>query len=123
MPNQLKLMASDANYPSNNGVRLGLNSEGNTSLYPIQQMYVNMLIGGTPGSSPSYQLEVQTVNGDWVKQKDFLLTSAGQVSGWVEGCAVRIAAANGSSPGTGANTPRYFLGVIPTQKASVRHSA
>lgn len=106
-------MASDTYYPSTSGVRIGLLSSLQT-IYPPRLADVDMLIGGTLGTgSPTLVLEVQTEGGDWIPATGLSLTATGQVSGRIEGNAVRINAALGSTPGTGANIPCYHLNVRP----------
>jgi hypothetical protein len=113
----LPLMATNTTYPTG-GVRMGLNSPKQTSVYPCSLLDIDLLVGGTPGTSPVYQVEVMTRNGNWVPAKGLLLTAAGQISGQAYGCAARLNANNGTTPGTGNNTPRYFLGVTSRHRTS-----
>lgn len=111
-------MASDANYPSNTGVQIPGASQ--LTGFQLQRVVAVMTIAGTIGSgSPSYKM--QTLNRDsqvsaWIDVPNTTLTAVGQVTAEVVGEAVRVVAANGTSPGTGANTPRFTLNCydIPT---------
>lgn len=120
---ELANMGSDANYPSNAGIRMGLASTVNTSLKPVLLQAVQLMVGGTPGTGADYQVQVETLNGNWVDCPDLVLSgngaaATGVVCGLVEGCSVRLNAVNGTSAGTGANTPRYHLGVTPLHRNS-----
>lgn len=111
-------MGSDTYFPHSNGIKLGLSSTIATSNKPPVLAEVDLLIGGTPGTGADYQVEVQNENGDWIEAKDLVLSgdgaaATGQVSTTVEGFAVRLNAVNGSGPGSGSSTPRYFLGTRP----------
>jgi hypothetical protein len=107
--NEFPNIAANGNYPSDDGIRLGLKSASNASLLPITLMHVDLIVAGTPGSGASYQVEVLERDGQWVPVDGLLLEAAGQVSGYAEGNSVRLVADNGSGAGTGANTPRYYL--------------
>lgn len=106
----LNKMTSDGNYPSNDGIRVGLQSVVSTAFRPTALIDIDLAIAGTiGGGSPSYQIQVLDRDGNWRNASGLSLTAAGVVSGTVEGCSVRLVAANGTSPGTGANAPRYHL--------------
>lgn len=108
------LMSSDANYPSDDG--LGMAGSSMLSGFNMVPHVVSMTVAGTPGSSPDYQLETLVRDADvasWVEVKDAVLTDAGQWIGVVVGEAVRINADNGTTPGTGDNTPRATLNAYP----------
>ncbi len=113
------LMATDTYYPSSAGRHLGLVSAAEalrTSSTFRQAILakIDLAVAGTVGSgSPSYQVEAQDTYGNWLAVKGLLLSAKGQVSGYAHGCAFRLNANNGTSPGTGANTPRYFMDVVP----------
>lgn len=108
--NEFENMASDTYYPSSTGIVLGGPNTTLATTYPICPMHINLAIAGTVGGgSPAYQIEIQDQNGVWGANPDLLLNAAGVVSGYAVGHAVRLNAANGSAPGTGANTPRYAL--------------
>lgn len=105
-------MASDGNYPSNEGIRVGQTSVVNPNFRSTHLARVSLSLVGTVGSgSPSYQVQVQSAAGDWVNVRNMVLTAPGSVSAPVQGHAFRLVAVNGSSPGTGANTPQYHLAV------------
>lgn len=104
------LMATNANYPADAGVQIPGASQ--LTGFQLQRHIVAMSIGGTPGTSPSYK--IQTLNRDidvsaWIDVPNTTLTSTGQIVAEVVGEAVRVVANNGTSPGTGANTPYYTL--------------
>lgn len=112
MSNSFPDMASDANYPSDNGV----------SVSPLPDtpclMEYDLLVGGTLGSGASYTAQVKDPNGSWVNLPN-PLTAIGATSGKAYGSAMRVAAVNGSGAGTDEDTPKYLLTVrklpqIPT---------
>lgn len=111
----LAQMASDANYPSNTGITVSQSSTLFSSFANPVFCDVDLLVAGTPGTgSPSYQVQVQlTAGGSWFNLPQAVLTGAGHVHTRAFGVAFRLAAANGTTPGTGANTPRFHLGVRP----------
>lgn len=117
----LNKMSSDGYYPSSVGRHLGLVSAAeavrtNATFRQAILAKIDLAIAGTIGSgSPSYQVEAQDTYGNWAPAKGLVLTATGQVSGYAHGCAFRLNAANGTSPGTGANTPRYFLDIVPVR--------
>lgn len=87
-------------------------------------MTVDLIVAGNPGTSPTFQLEVLEPQGTWVSNGS-ALTAAGQVSTTAYGTAVRLNSTLGSSPGTGATAPYYFLNVnsspssIPTKESAL----
>lgn len=107
--NEFDNIASNGNYPSDDGIHLGLKSDIDTDLTPINLYHLDLIIAGTPGSGASYQVQAKERGGQWVDVKGMVLSAAGQVSGFAEGVAFRVVADNGSGAGTGANTPRYYL--------------
>ena len=108
---KLNQMAADGSYPSSAGISVGMKSLNGT-LVEDSFMRVSMMIGGTiGGGSPGYTVMVLDPNNNWTPAPKLTLSAAGQVSGIVYGKAVRLDALNGTSPGTGNNTPRYRLDV------------
>ena len=107
------LMSSDANYPSDAGLPLN-----GTVLLGTEQHrggLVAVTIGKTPGTGATYQVQ-ERVGGTWLNHRDGLISGdgAGATGHRVVRCigdAVRIAAANGTSPGTSTDTPDYVLNV------------
>lgn len=109
--NTFNTVTSSGNYPNATGIRLGLQSRTfSSTFYPVKLMAVNLMLAGTWGSSPSAKIQVMDRLGTWVDTA-ITMTAVGQKSGIVEGCAVRAVLDPGTSPGTGANAPRYNLGV------------
>lgn len=112
-------MSSDANYPSNSGIPLdGVQLLGKFS-YP--RRLVAMTVEGTPGTSATYKAQAllrddDNSSGTWVDIKSASFTGNGAAATGnlvfeAIGEAVRINAVNGTSPGTGANVPKYSLNV------------
>lgn len=115
------LMATDANYPSNAGLQIPGASQ--LTGFQLQRTIAVMTIAGTLGSgSPAHKM--QTLNRDndvsaWIDVPNTTLNAVGQVVAEVVGEAVRVVAANGTSPGTGANTPRFTLNCYTVPRANV----
>ncbi len=103
------VMASNGNYPDNNGVSVGQTSTIQTGFKTLQLHRVSILINGSPDSNALYKVQVLTVLGNWVDSTIQVSGGPGYANGTVEGVAVRLAAANGTSPGTGNNTPGYEM--------------
>lgn len=118
------LMSSDANYPSNSGLQLS--GASFLSGFDLQPYVVSMTISKTPGSSASYKAQTLIEDSDastWVDVPNSTISgngsaATGQKSFVVVGSAVRIVAVNGTSPGTGANTPQYSLNAYPLTGAN-----
>lgn len=108
--NEFTNVTGVANYPNDTGVRFGLQSQTQANFYPVRLMNVNLMTAGTWGSGAAATVQVQDRLGSWVPTS-IAVSGAGQESGIVEGCSVRVAADPGSGPGTGANAPRLFLGI------------
>lgn len=108
-------MATDTTYPSATGIPCGGSAIGSSFQYP--RVTASLTITKTPGGSPTYDLQAEV--GDdtdssatrWVTVAT--LTGTGHTSVTVCAKSIRLNAANGSSPGTGNNTPRYNLNVCP----------
>lgn len=109
----LAQMASDGNYPSATGTSLSMSSVRDANFANQVFAMIDLIIAGTPGTgSPSYQVQVkETSTDDWVNCPNLLLNGAGSVSARSLGVAWRLVAANGTTPGTGANTPRYLMNI------------
>ncbi len=119
------LMGSSAQYPSATGVRLGLTSTKDANHKTLNLYKYNLAIKGTPGTAAEYDVQVMTFNGDWIDIPDSRLSgngaaATGSVSGFALGYGVRLDATNGTSPGSGANTPNYELEVEAQRVIPVR---
>lgn len=112
--NEFTNVTANANYPNNNGIRFGLASQTQSGFFPVKLLSVNLMLAGTYGTSPSATVQVMDRNGNWINTP-LTLSAVGQVAGTVEGCSVRAAINPGTSPGTGANAPRFHLGVDELQ--------
>jgi len=102
-------MATNTTYPTASGISVGFKS-ANTSMVENCLMKWSLVVGGTPGTSPSYTIQVLNPLGNWVNTGT-ALSATGQSNGIAFGSAVRLNASNGTSPGTGNNTPKYRLDV------------
>ncbi len=109
-------MATDANYPSDNG-----SSVSNMSGIPCLMDW-SFVVAGVPGSGASYQPQVKTERGNWVNVGT-ALTAAGVTSGKAWGTAMRLVAANGSGAGTAGNIPCYYLDLVRRRQIPTKHSA
>lgn len=111
-------MATDANYPSSNGLQLetfhsvvGGNTPGD--------VFATLTIDKTPGTGATYQIQelISDVNGSqWVNTRNGSISgngaaATGQITVRVGGQAVRVNAVNGTTPGTAGNTPVYYLDI------------
>ena len=125
MVTSLLEMGSNGHYPDSNGIRFGLVSQ-NFTVYPIHLIEFELLVGGDPDESDcDYGIEVLDQYGNWLDCPDAHITQkdGGSISGVVEGCAIRLNADNGSSPGTGTDTPRYHLNARKLNLVSIGHLA
>lgn len=114
-------ISADGNYPSDAGIQLdGVNSLG---FYQMSRFRAAYGITDTPGTGASYKLQVLArdddyPNGNWVDVANSTLSgdgaaANGQITVDVIGEAVRLAAANGTAPGT----VQGFLNVFPLEQA------
>ena len=113
-------MSTDGNYPSANGVSLAHSSSLLGAYQTGGASFVTYGVSGTLGGGASYKLQTQindTYGSQWVDVANSTLSATGQLTAVVTGEAVRVVAANGTSPGTGNNTPTYFL-----ESASVKEN-
>ncbi len=116
-------MATDANYPSDDGLQLdGVSMLGN---FQMKRHLVAMSIGGVPGTTASYKLVTKMRDDDidsWVDVANSTLSgngaaATGTVVVPVIGEAVRIVAVNGTSPGEDDEIPVFTLEVFPEYQA------
>lgn len=116
-------MSSNGNYPSNAGIQVdGVPLLGGFSAEP----HIAVLsISGVPGTGASYIPTTLIEDADgaqWGAIKGASLSgngaaATGQIVFPFTGQAIRLEATNGSSPGTGNNTPAYVLEVFPRHEA------
>jgi hypothetical protein len=116
-------MTTDGNYPSNTGLPIDGAIVCKTFQYPRRR--VALTIDGTPGTGASYKLQTlyrdtNNASGTWVDVNGASLSgngaaATGSLVATVVGEAVRLVAANGTTPGTGNNVPKYDLQVYMLQ--------
>lgn len=112
-------MSTDANYPDNNGLQLETLHSISGGASPGEP-YGVLTIGGVPGTGASYKLQElvsDAIGTQWVDTKSASFSgngaaATGQLTARLTGQAVRLVAANGTTPGTGGNTPNYSLEVM-----------
>lgn len=122
------IMATDTTYPLSSAVQVealhGILGADNPS-----DAYAVMNISKTPGTGASYKLQQLIRDGvstQWVDVKNAAFSgngaaATGQVVARISGQAVRILAVNGTTPGTGANTPAFRLSVHYDKGHQVRN--
>lgn len=121
----LSQMATDTNYPSATGLTLSMSSSLDSTFANPVFMQADLFIGGTPGTTASYQVQIQRLKGGaWLNATNLLLSgngsaATGHASARIRATAVRLVAVNGTTPGTGVNTPKYHLGL---REITARHS-
>ena len=114
------LMESDTTFPSSSGIPM----DGANMLpgYSQRPFIVAGSIGGTPGTGATYDFEVLIEDEDGATWKNLFTLSGngaaatGQKTIQTAGKAVRCNADNGTTPGTGANTPYYVLNTYPVSQ-------
>lgn len=106
--NKLPLISGVGSYPGVDGIRLGLKSLQQPNLYPVRPIRFSAGLFGVLGTSPNLSVLVQLADASWVPTR-YSLTTEGVICGTVFGCAIRLDIDPGTTPGTGASQPRYFL--------------
>lgn len=111
-------MSANGNYPSDSGLAVGPGVQylaGRGSRTAL----ASLTITKTPGSGATYKLQQLMKDSDqdsWVDIGTATITgngaaATGHFTVRFTGVAIRLVAVNGTSPGTGSNTPFYVLRV------------
>lgn len=113
------LMATNDNYPSASGIPC--NGAAMLGGFTMARHLAAFSVAGVPGTTASYKLQVLMDDDDitsWVDVKNSTFSGNGAAATGhkvipIVGQAVRVVADNGTTPGTGSNTPKYTLNVYP----------
>lgn len=112
-------MSSNANYPSNSGIKADGAFVVGQPHFPRNIGVMN--ITGTPGSTAAYKAQSHLKDDEvdeWVDIDGASISgdgaaATGQRVFYFSGDAARIVADNGTSPGTGLSVPSYELQIYP----------